>query len=244
MIARIAALFLILLLSACEQKSEPNAGDPSSKIDNNLAPQTQAAEAKKETSSASNNNDKPVERNFFVAADDIVLGNKDSKVVLVEVFSPTCPHCVSYHKHILPELRKKYVDNNKIAYVVREFIGSKQDFDAASLLRCKGDVDNYFKFLDAILTSQNSWATSKNYREILTNIAGLGLVSPEEFAKCINDSKIGEILAANTKLVAAVKGFGGTPSFFINGELFVGRYTAEDLGKALDKYLNASSLDE
>ena len=69
-------------------------------------------------------------RGLTVAPDDMVIGDAKSKVVLVEYFSPTCPHCVHYHQKIFPEIQKKYIDTKKIAYVTREFIGNKQDLDA------------------------------------------------------------------------------------------------------------------
>ena len=78
---------------------------------------------------------KPVKVTFKVDDNDMVLGNKKSNVIVVEYFSPTCPHCAYYHQTIFPELKKKYIDTNKIAYVVREFIATKQDLDAAILAR-------------------------------------------------------------------------------------------------------------
>jgi len=177
-------------------------------------------------------------RDLSVAPDDIVLGDPKSKIVLVEYFSPTCPHCVHYHQNIFPEIRTKYIDTNKIAYVIREFIANKQDLDATLLARCNGNTDIYIKFLDVILNQQNNWAFSKNYREILTNIGSLGGVTPENFSQCLNDQNKIKILMENTKLAASLPNFVGTPSFFINSKHFTERYTFEELSKALDKELN------
>jgi protein-disulfide isomerase len=172
-----------------------------------------------------------------VSTDDIVIGDPKSKIVLVEYFAPTCPHCVHYHQKIFPEIKAKYIDNNKIAYVIREFIGNKQDLDATILARCSGHTDTYLKFLEVILNQQNNWAFSKNYREILTNIGSLGGVSPENFSTCLNDQNKIKILMENTKLVTNLPTFIGTPSFFINGEQFNEKYTFEELSKAIDKEL-------
>lgn len=177
------------------------------------------------------------ERDFKIQPDDMVLGNPNSKVVLVEYFSPTCPHCISYHKRTFPELKAKYIDTNKIAYISREFIGNKQDLDAAILSRCKGNLESYLKFVDVILAKQDNWAFDKNYREILTNFGSLGGVSPQEYADCLNNQSITQTLIENTKLVALEPKFVGTPSFFINGKLFVQPYTIEELSKALEDSL-------
>ena len=142
-----------------------------------------------------------------------------------------------YHQKIFPEIKAKYIDTNKIAYVIREFIGNKQDLDATILARCSGHTDTYLKFLEVILNQQNNWAFSKNYREILTNIGSLGGVSPENFSTCLNDQNKIKILMENTKLVTNLPTFIGTPSFFINGEQFNEKYTFEELSKAIDKEL-------
>lgn len=176
-------------------------------------------------------------RNFKIQPDDMVLGNQGAKVILVEYFSPTCPHCVSYHKRTFPELKAKYIDTNKIAYISREFIGNKQDLDATILARCKGDLDSYLKFIDVILAKQDNWAFSKKYREILTNIGSLGSISPEEYTNCLNNENLINTLIENTQLVALEPKFAGTPSFFINGKLFMQPYTFEELSKVLEEHL-------
>ncbi|MCC8467443.1 MAG: DsbA family protein [Rickettsia endosymbiont of Eriopis connexa] len=173
---------------------------------------------------------------FKVDDNDMVLGNKKSKVILVEYFSPTCPHCAYYHKTIFPELKKKYIDTNKIAYVVREFIATKQDLDAAILARCKGDINSFVQLHNIILQQQDKWAYSNKYRELLTDIGQLGGVPPEEYKQCLNSDKITETLIANTNFVAKTPKFIGTPSFFVNG-VQTGNYSIDNISTAIDKAL-------
>ena len=179
---------------------------------------------------------KPVKVTFKVDNNDMVLGNKKSNVIVVEYFSPTCPHCAYYHQTIFPELKKKYIDTNKIAYVTREFIATKQDLDAAILARCKGDIDSFVQFHNIILKQQDKWAYSNKYRELLTDIGQLGGVSPEEYKQCLNSDKITETLIANTNFVAKAPKFIGTPSFFVNG-VQTGNYSIDNISTAVDKAL-------
>ncbi|KJW02353.1 DSBA-like thioredoxin domain protein [Rickettsia endosymbiont of Ixodes pacificus] len=179
---------------------------------------------------------KPVKVTFKVDNNDMVLGNKKSNVIVVEYFSPTCPHCAYYHQTIFPELKKKYIDTNKIAYVTREFIATKQDLDAAILARCKGDIDSFVQFHNIILKKQDKWAYSNKYRELLTDIGQLGGVSPEEYKQCLNSDKITETLIANTNFVAKAPKFIGTPSFFVNG-VQTGNYSIDNISTAVDKAL-------
>ncbi len=183
-----------------------------------------------------------LESGFVAKISDIVLGNSDSEIVIVEYFSPTCLHCVNYHKRIFPEIKKKFIDTGRVQYIVREFIGNKQDLDATILARCSGDQDSYFKFKDVILEKQDSWAYSKNYREILTNIGIMGGVSAEQYAMCLNDESKIKFLIENTKLLAKEPRFIGTPVFFINGKQFTKQYTVEELTKAINAEENLKRL--
>lgn len=175
---------------------------------------------------------------MFVKDHDMILGNKDSKVVMIEYFSFTCTHCAYFHKQIYPKLKQKYVDTNKIAYVLREFLGNKQDMDAAVLARCSGI--QFFKFVDTLLLEQDKCFRSKNYREVLTNIGQLGGVSPESYAKCLNNDDIIKPLIDNTRATTTFPKFIGTPSFFINGKQYTGLYSEEKLSEALDEALKNS----
>jgi protein-disulfide isomerase len=228
MIQKILFLAIAFTLTACDQEQV---------VDDPAKNQIKEYTKKLKICEEEDGNKDYVRSLSVVSTDDIVIGDPKSKIVLVEYFAPTCPHCVHYHQKIFPEIKAKYIDNNKIAYVIREFIGNKQDLDATILARCSGHTDTYLKFLEVILNQQNNWAFSKNYREILTNIGSLGGVSPENFSTCLNDQNKIKILMENTKLVTNLPTFIGTPSFFINGKQFNEKYTFEELSKAIDKEL-------
>lgn len=168
---------------------------------------------------------------------DILLGDPKSKVVLVEYFSHTCVHCAYYHKSIFPTIKENYIDNNKIAYVIREFISNQQDLDAAILARCSPNKSNFFKFTDVLLQQQQGWAWNKKYQDVLIKIAKLGGISTEEYEKCLDDDTLKSLLISNSRKIYKFPKFIGTPAFFINGEQFTGAYSVEDLSKSINKAL-------
>ena len=239
-------LLSLFLLSACKEASETEtpARDQIKNYSKELEDCKDNAEkkAKEEKEDAGKVEEKKVKhvRGYDIEPDDMVLGDRNSKIVVVEYFSPTCPHCVTYHKRILPELKAKYIDTGKVAYVMREFIGNKQDLDATVLARCDGSLESYLNFIKVILEQQDNWAFGKNYREVLTNIGTLGGIGPEKYAKCLNDEAKIEILIENTRLVAREPKFVGTPSFFINGKQFTKPYTFEELSQAIENIVIAN----
>lgn len=243
-------VFVIFLLSACSEKNEKD-----TPAKGQIKEYTQKLEDCKESAAekkSSQENEAAAEeikqqvfgRGYTAEPDDIVLGNNNSKVILVEYFSPTCPHCVNYHKRIFPEIKKKFIDTGQIQYIIREFIGNKQDLDATVLARCSGDQDTYFKFMNIILEQQDNWAYNKNYREILTNIGVMGGISAEKYAMCLNDESKIKNLIENTKLVAQEPRFIGTPTFFINGKQFTKPYTVEELSGAINSVLRGDEQGE
>jgi thiol-disulfide isomerase/thioredoxin len=106
MIQKILFLVIVFTLTACEQ--EQTVDDPA---------KTQIEEYTKKLGVC---DEEEINKNYVrnlseVAPDDIVIGDPKSKIVLVEYFAPTCPHCVHYHQKIFPQIKAKYIDNNKIA---------------------------------------------------------------------------------------------------------------------------------
>ena len=174
-------------------------------------------------------------RGFEIETDDITLGNHDADIVVIEYFSPTCPHCVHYNQDIFPQIMNKYIKTGQILYVMREFIGNRQDLDATILARCSDDQEIYHKFMGIILERQDNWAYDKNYRRILTNIGAMGGISATQYSNCLDDKKLMNMLFSNTKFIANKHDFIGTPSFFINQKSFNKPYTIENLSKAIDQ---------
>ena len=171
------------------------------------------------------------------AVDDIVLGSTQAPVIVIEYFSPTCTPCAAVHQKVFPVLKKKYIDTGSITYVMREFVGNKQDFDASLLARCKGDVDSYLKLSEHLLLNQESWAYSKDYREKLFEVGDKHGISKEQYNSCLNNESKAQILFDHARLIGTDKDFIGTPSFYINGELYQGEYTIKAISEFLETVL-------
>ena len=62
-----------------------------------------------------------------------------SGVPIVEYGSLTCPHCATFSREVLPELKKDYIDTGKVRFIFREFARNTLDVAAFLLARCVGD---------------------------------------------------------------------------------------------------------
>lgn len=237
-----ALLLLLFALSACSdsQNSEKdvNSGHDSvtqdaraeeSRKEEDVASSAEKTQAQKDFSS----NITSYDAVFDVDEDDVVMGNPNSSVVVIEYSSPTCSHCAYFHKEILPELKKNYIDTMKISYVIRQFISNKQDLDATILVFC-GKKENATKMLDIFFTQQSSWAFNTNYRDILTNIGQLSGVTPDAYAKCLDNSELLGKITGKSRAVMRVPKFVGTPAFVIDGAFHDKSYSYQNLSEAID----------
>ena len=179
---------------------------------------------------------------FEIQEYDIILGDKNSAIVVIEYAGATCAHCAYFHKAIFPELKKNYIDTKKIAYVIRQFIANKQDLDAAALSLCNGSTEYFMKMLDVLYQQQQNWAFNTNYRDILTNLGQLAGLSPERYAECLNNEQLIGALINKSRAIGHVHGFIGTPSFVINGKLSSKAYTYKNLSDAIEDEIKKSSI--
>ena len=173
-----------------------------------------------------------------ISNDDVVIGDREAAVTIIEYFSPTCTHCNVFHQEVFPELKAKYIDTGKIAYVMREFVGNKQDLDASILARCSVDNEGYLKLMEVILSTQEEWAFNKNYRQKLVYIGAQGGITEEQYKKCLAGDSWTEVFIKNAKLAANTPNFIGTPSFFINGELISVTLSKEQFFNKIEQKLN------
>jgi len=167
---------------------------------------------------------------------DKVLGKDDAPVTIVEYASMTCPHCKRFHKVVLPNLIKNYIDTGKVKLIFREFPLDNRAMAAAMLARC-APADKYFPMLDILFDQQSEWGRSKDPRPILFNISKMAGFSKESFEACISN---GEIFNG----VKEMRARGGekfdvnaTPTLFIGGVKFSGDLSIKGVSAAIDALL-------
>jgi protein-disulfide isomerase len=174
-----------------------------------------------------------------VTADDMVLGNANAPVTLVEYASTTCPHCAEFHEEAWEQLKTNYIDTGRVRFVFREFPTPPPAIAVAGfqLARCGGATsEQYFTRVGELFRQQTAmFATGsiEGVRAKLIEIGGAAGLSEQQVTECINDQAGAERVR---RLVEAGQrdGVTGTPSFVINGTRYDGAPTYEGLSRALD----------
>lgn len=167
---------------------------------------------------------------------DNMKGNPDAKVELIEYASLSCPHCASFFQEEYPKIKEKYIDTGKVRFVFKDYpLGGLPAFHAAKITHCV-PKEKYYDFIEILFKTQDSWATQRNYLEILSNIAKLGDIPTDKFEACIADDELTDRLKENINYARDTYGIGGTPSFVLNGKLVEYR-GFEQFSKEIDALL-------
>ena len=168
-----------------------------------------------------------------VQPNDHVLGDPKAPGTIIEYASLTCSHCAHFHTQILPEIKKKWIDTGKVKLVYRDFPLDQVAAKAAQIAECAGK-DRYFGVIDLIFRGQQTWAAASDPIAELAKplrIAGLG---DAEIKACLaNEAKANEVIADYRGGEAI--GVNSTPSLFINGTLYKGARSVEDLDATFAK---------
>ena len=164
---------------------------------------------------------------------DHVLGDAKAPITLIEYASFTCPHCAHFSVAVLPELKKKWVDTGKVKLIYRDFPLDQTALKAAQLAECAGN-DKYFGVIDMIFATQQKWATASDPIADLSKslrIAGMG---DAEVKACLANDAVANGVIADYR-GGETLGVNSTPTLFINGELFKGARSIEELDAVFAK---------
>ena len=171
---------------------------------------------------------------------EIVLGDEDAPVTVVEYASFTCPHCRRFHEDVLPTIKAEFVDTGKVRFVYREVFFDRYGLWAAMVARCGGG-ERYMAMADEIYARQSEW-TQGEPAEVADNLRRLGLsagLTQEELEACLSDGAMAEALVANYEANAEADGIRATPTFVIDGET-VSNMNLEEMRERLNAAVAAA----
>ena len=168
---------------------------------------------------------------------DQILGKEDAPVTVIEYASMTCGHCAMFHTNTYPEFKKRYVNTGKAKYILREFPLDPLAAGAFMLARCAGK-DRYFPLVETLFQQQRNWVVQKPI-EPLFAIAKQAGFTQQSFDACLQDQKMLDAIEWVRARGADKFKVDSTPTFFINGKIFKGALSIEDMAKAIDPLLKS-----
>ena len=168
---------------------------------------------------------------------DIILGQANAPITIIEYSSMSCPVCAYLHNDILPEIEENYVKTGKVKLIFRHYPMYPNDIKAASVTLCGGS-DKYYIFIKALLKTQKNWAyESPSVAETLEHIARLGGISGTQIQKCFADKQLENQILESRQLAHNEAKINATPTIIINGKIYNDGISKKRLIKAIDSAL-------
>lgn len=151
----------------------------------------------------------------------VVLGNPEGDVTLVEFFDYNCGYCRS----ALPDLATLLAEDSNLRVVLKEFpILSNESIDAARVAVLVGDADvDYWAFHEALFTSR----TQVDKRVALNAAAELGL-SPVSLELDMGSEAVSKTIQTSYEIARALN-ITGTPTYIIGNEIIPGAIGIDEL---------------
>ena len=151
----------------------------------------------------------------------VVLGNPDGDVTLVEFFDYNCGYC----RAALPDLAALLADDPNLRVVLKEFpILSNESIDAARIAVLVGEADvDYWTFHEALFTSRSQ----VDKQVALAAAADLGL-SPVSLELDMGTEAVSQTIQTSYEIARALN-ITGTPTYIIGNEIIPGAIGIDEL---------------
>ena len=158
---------------------------------------------------------------IFNDPDQVVLGNPDGDVTLVEFFDYNCGYC----RAALPDMAALLAEDPNLRIVLKEFpILSNESIDAArvAVLVGKADVD-YWTFHETLFTSRSQ----VDKQVALAAASDLGL-SPVALELDMGTDAVAKVIQTSYEIARALN-ITGTPTYIIGNEIIPGAIGIDEL---------------
>ena len=174
----------------------------------------------------------------LVAPDSPTIAASGAAVTIVEFLDFECEACGAAFpivKRILAEYE------GRVTYVVRDFPNHNNSVLAASAAYAAGEQGKYWQMYDLLFGRQTSWAErQESQANVFLGFAQeLGL-DMTRFREDLESGKYVDRIRRDFE-AARTLGVDATPTFFINGEKFVGVLPYEEMKRRIDDALGAGS---
>ncbi len=178
-----------------------------------------------------------------IGANDIILGDKNAPLTIIEYASLSCPHCATFYSDAYPKLKEEYIKTGKVKFVYRDFPLNQPALAAGMLALCQvkdktADAEKYYDFIKVLFKTQESWAFSEEFALKLETIAKLDGMSADKFKNCIKDPKLQESILKSRMAAAKDLQIQSTPTFFVGNEMISGYSGYGDIKSIIEKKLS------
>ena len=172
--------------------------------------------------------------------DDVVMGNPNAKVAIIEFSDYQCPFCRVFWRDTLSQIKKEYIDTGKVKFVYRDFPLAFHPMAvvSAQAAECAGDQEKYWEMQDKIFREQEKLGQGtvsysvENLKKWATEVG----LNQNLFNQCLDSEKYKNEVEKDFNDGSAA-GVSGTPTTYVNGRKLVGAQPFSAFKAVIDEEL-------
>jgi len=170
-----------------------------------------------------------------------VLGDPASAVSIIEFNDFKCPECKLFFQDIQPKLFEEFIRTGKAHLALRNYpMYGDASWRSAEAAECAGAQGSYWAYAEQLFKAQSPGDESIFTAEYLKKIASAVLLDMQQFNACLDTGQYrGEV--ERDAEDAAAAGIAQTPTFIINGKLFAGPISWDEMKQHVEEALNSIS---
>lgn len=176
-----------------------------------------------------------------------VKGDANAPMTIVEYSDFQCPFCSRFTTDTLGTLLDEYVNTGKAKLVYKDFPLEQihpQATKAAEAARCVrelGGDEAFWAMHDKLYAGQQEWSGNEGAVDIFAKYAGEVGVDAAKVKACLDSGE--QTAAVQADLQEGIQlGVQGTPTFFLNGQAFVGAQPITNFRQAIGMVEQGQSI--
>jgi protein-disulfide isomerase len=160
----------------------------------------------------------------------ITIGDEKAQITVIEYTALACGHCAYFHTTVLPEIKKKYIDTEKVRFIFRHFPIDHYSLKATAIVN-QVPLPKRLATINKIFSEQKEWVGG-SLVEKLSQICELPLNKCKEVVK--NEKDLNQALQPRLEAekIAPIE---GTPTFFIDGQMYSAALTEAEFDKIINQ---------
>lgn len=181
----------------------------------------------------------------YAQTDGQSIGDPNAPVKMVNYSDYQCPFCQRFHEETFPLILRDYIETGKVHYTYRNFTvvggggAGSESFNAAKASVCANEQGRFFEYHDMLFANQTGENIGDFTERRLYAMADLVGLEAEAFDRCFKSGAAADAVNGD-KAAGMQAGINSTPSFVINGTLFLGAQPYGEFQKAIDAALAAA----
>ncbi len=159
----------------------------------------------------------------------ISYGNPDAPVLVEEYTNFLCPACASFAADTFPKIKDAYIATGKVKFIFYIF----PPFELSKATLCAAEQNKFIEYHDYVFSHQTQINGDQELKDFAVNVG----MDSQKFNDCYASDKY-QNKVQKWLDEGQARGVEATPTFFVNGQKFVGAQPYAEFQKLIDQKLN------